>query len=340
MSLVTIHAESCTDDLTMTMPVSMPNSAATALSVTQIILSGLVLSMVQACVKALHVTMAPGAGLVVITMAMTITIVIFLTLAMAISKLEGNLVRPFTIDFYQRKFSLVLVELKKMTSGVQLDAWVIVIIVLLVAWVLRIWKSAVSFVVWTFVIWVYNLQDSGTRQSDVSTYTSESLSPSSDVRLDSGVSVGPLEAATIYTSSPSSSSPPYMQSGTQSLLSCIQRLERRIRRLERHVSILEHDKVQQHILIYTFTHTQQEKLAALEAHVTSCEQRTQRALSNVHTLLLGLQHRKRVRAQIAKMYVKQVLLKVLPLWSVAILRLLKRRCESALSIFQFSRVAH
>ena len=320
----------------MTMPVSMPNSAATALSVTQIILGGLVLSMVQACVKALHVTMAPSTGVVVITMAMTITIVIFLTLAMAISKLEGNLVRPLTIDLYQRKFSLVLVELKKMTSGVKLDAWVIVIIVLLVAWVLRIWKSAVSFVVWTFVIWVYNLQDSGSRQSNVSTYTSESLSPSSGVRLDSGVSVGPLEAATIYTSSPSS----YMQSETQSLSSYIQRLEQRIRRLERHVSILEHDKVQQNILIYTFTHTQQEKLAALEAHVTSCEQRTQRALSNVHTLLLGLQHRKRVRAQIAKLYVKQVLLKVLPLWSVAMLRLLERRCESALSIFQFSRVAH
>ncbi len=333
-----VTCESCTDDLKMTMPVSMPNSAATALSVTQIILGGLVMSMVQACAKALRVTMAPSTGVVVVvTMAMTITIVIFLTLAMAISKLEGNPVRPLTIDLYQRKFSLVLVELKKMTSGVQLDAWVIVIIVLLVAWVLRIWKSAFSFVVWTFVIWVYNLQDSGSRQSDVSTYTSESISPSSDVRLDSGVSVGPLEAATISTSSSSS---PYMQSEAQSLLSCIQRLERRIRTLERHVSILEHDKVQQNILIYTFTHTQQEKLAALEAHVTSCEQRTQRALSNVHTLLLGLQHRKRVRAQIAKMYVKQVLLKVLPLWSVAILRLLQRRCESAFSIFQFSRVAH
>jgi hypothetical protein len=319
----------------MAMPVSMPNSAATALSVTRIIFGGLVMSMVQACVKALRVTMAPSTGVVVVvvTIAMTITIVIFITLAM-------NPVRPLTIDHYQRKFSLVLVELKKMTSGVQLDAWVIVIIVLLVAWVLRIWKSAVSFVVWTFVIWVYNLQDSESTQSNVSTYTSESLSSSLDVRLDSGVSVGPLEAVTISTSSPLSSSSPYMQSEAQSLTSCIQRLERRIRTLERHVSILEHDKVQQNILIYTFTHTQQEKLAALEAHVTSCEQRTQRALSNVHTLLLGLQHRKRVRAQIAKLYVKQVLLKVLPLWSVAILRLLKRRCESAFSIFQFSRVAH
>lgn len=249
------------------------------LSFPQIIIIGVILTIIQQYSLNYKFITFPFISIIIISLS-------YFTIKYNNNKLN------FSINYYKLKFALIIYNFKKLANnGPQLDIWSIIMIILLLTWLLTIWKFGISFILWCFVLWVYNLND------NIEEISNENITDS----------------------------PPIITSNEQlnpSLLYHI--LERKILVLEKHINKLENDKLQQNILIYTLKHTLNEKIQNLEKHSKQRDQTTQSNLIQLTNILQSFRSRKTSRLEIFKMYLKKFLILILPNWVIGILKFLKR----------------
>ena len=259
------------------------------LSFPQIIIIGVILTIIQQYSLNYKFITFPFISIIIISLS-------YFTIKYNNNKLN------FSINYYKLKFALIIYNFKKLANnGPQLDIWSIIMIILLLTWLLTIWKFGISFILWCFVLWVYNLND------NIEEISNENITDS----------------------------PPIITSNEQlnpSLLYHI--LERKILVLEKHINKLENDKLQQNILIYTLKHTLNEKIQNLEKHSKQRDQTTQSNLIQLTNILQSFRSRKTSRLEIFKMYLKKFLILILPNWVIRILKFLKREM---LMIFKFKK---
>lgn len=252
---------------------------------------------------------------------------------------------PLTTSMCRMKVRLALTTLQVLTKDLKFDLWVTVIAVLLVAWVLSIWKTGVSFLIWCFVIWAYNLDETkvnsmsnnsagaggGNGSNFISAFASFSnlstgISNASG-RFSSFEDFGPASGLGTTANSDLNSShkgtPDYDKCYSASI-GYINSLEKKVIFLEKKISFLENDKLEQNIIIYTFNHNLNEKLNNLEKKVQERDQTSQQDLNQIYSMLLALKKRKRIRLNILKLYIKQILLWLLPHPVVVVLRRTRR----------------
>ena len=249
------------------------------LSFPQIIIIGVILTIIQQYSLNYKFITFPFISIIIISLS-------YFTIKYNNNKLN------FSINYYKLKFALIIYNFKKLANnGPQLDIWSIIMIILLLTWLLTIWKFGISFILWCFVLWVYNLND------NIEEISNKNITDS----------------------------PPIITSNEQlNPSSYYHILERKILVLEKHINKLENDKLQQNILIYTLKHTLNEKIQNLEKHSKQRDQTTQSKLIQLTNIIQSFRSRKTSRLEIFKMYLKKFLILILPNWVIRILKFLKR----------------
>lgn len=230
---------------------------------------------------------------------------------------------PLTIKTCRYKFILVVCNIQRLTQGVKIDIWITIITVLSISCILSIWKTGISFIIWFFIIWVYNLKEDDGENIPYDSININYGINSERCSINSNINSGsPIKDPNCYDKNYSAS------------IGYINFLEKRVIDLERKVSTLENDKLQQNIVIYTFNHNLTEKLQNLEKTVFHKEQQIQSNINLINNAIISLKKRKRIRIEILKLYTKQVLIWLLPTPIIYIMKRIKiqfRACFSSLN---------
>lgn len=223
---------------------------------------------------------------------------------------------PLSTELFIKKTRLVVQAIKSSTDGLNFDVCVIIICILLFGWIISVWKNFLSVLLWAIVIWIYNLTGNNGMNGNASPILLNSASP-----------LGATNNYKYFTESSESSF-------QASAFKYINILERKIDELNKLVEELENSKVQQSILIYTFNHKMTERLDNLEKTFQEKNNQLYKKFMGIQTALETLTHRKRARLAISKMYVKQILLVILPNPVVSSLRIQKKLILAVYEKFQ------
>lgn len=297
------------------------------LSTIHVILLGIVFTMLQS----ISLSRLPGVSLAAFVVAM------FLLLVLGYYVMHHL---PLTTSMCRLKLRLAVTTIIILTKDLKVDLWVSIIALLLVSWILSIWKAGVSFIIWCFVIWVYNLDEasvsaisnnnSSSGNNMIRAFTYFSNNNGSDNSLSSGSgklsSFEDFGLSSVLGSTANSDinssfkETPYFDKHYSASIGYINSLEKKLIFLEKKVSILENDKLEQNIIIHTFNHNLNEKINNLEKRVQEKDIINQKELNQMYNMLLALKRRKRIRLNILKLYIKQILLWILPTPTVVVLR--------------------
>ena len=291
----------------------------------------ILLSMIFTLLQNISLSRLPGASSVVFVVALVL-----------LSVLGYYVIHhlPLTTSMCRLKVRLALTTVRVLTKDLKFDLWVTVIAVLLVAWVLSIWKAGVSFLIWCFVIWGYNLDEAkvnsisrnnggggGGSNNFINAFASfNNLSTgisSTSGRFSSFEDFGPASGLGTTANSDLNSpykGTPYYDRCYSASIGYINSLEKKVILLEKKISSLENDKLEQNIIMYTFNHNLNEKLNNLEKKVQERDQTHQQELNQIYNMLLALKKRKSIRLNILKLYIKQLLLWLLPNPIIVVLR--------------------
>lgn len=225
---------------------------------------------------------------------------------------------PLSTNLCIVKTRLVINSISQLTKDMEFDLWLTVIIILLIAWVLSIWKTSISFIIWCFVIWIYNLSEyKEVRKKEDSCNWESTNGPSMRSPLDD-------VSSALYSSYKESS---YYDKNYSASIGYINLLEKKVIQLEKRVNTLENDKLEQNIVIYTFNHNLNDKINNLEKKLQENEQLSKKDLSQIYVTLLSLKKRKRIRINILKLYIKRILLWILPTPIATVLKRVKKSIE-------------
>lgn len=228
---------------------------------------------------------------------------------------------PLTTDICIHKIKLVCYTIRLSTQNMEFDVWFTVIIILIISWVLTIWKTAISFIVWCFIIWVYNLDDNldlnFNHNSNNCTNSNYSVTMSDNYNNSKSSLKSSLNSSTINSSNS------FNEKNFSNTIGYINLLEKKIIDLEKSVTNLENDKLQQNIIIYTFNHKINEKIDNLEKKFNERSRITHNELNQIYKVLISLKQRKTIRFGIFKMYLKKFLVLALPDWQIKIMKTFK-----------------
>jgi hypothetical protein len=284
------------------------------LSTAQIVLVGLLFTLLQ---KLSVSRLGNSTGIITIIVMGIISIIVYSTAHQF----------PLTIDTCWKKIKLTVNTIELLSQNIKFDVWTIIIIVLVIVWILSVWKSGISFTLWYFIIWVYNLKEN--------TQVSDSLSDkpycidlndhhNSNIRFNTN-NWNVNSQNSVSTSSIKIEEQSFYDKNYFSSIEYIKLLEKRIIDLEKKIDSLDNEKLQQNVRIYTFNNNLNEKLNNLEKTMQIQIQQTQFHLSNFNEVLLSMKKRKRKRFNIFKLYFKVFLLWMLPNSVVSGLKRIRRK---------------
>lgn len=187
---------------------------------------------------------------------------------------------PLSHTVYKEKARLIILRVTQLTQGLVLDIWMVIIIVLVIAWLIGFNNGIIGiWFIWCCVLWIYNLKE-------------EDQLPE-------------MESPTCSTNHqiPSISSTPTFQipSGID-LKEFVMVLESRIRKLERNHEALASDKIQQSIALYTFDHQLSLRIQTLEEAFQQKEKLHQSQMETVFQTVHDSVNKKRNKVEIIQMY--------------------------------------
>lgn len=285
------------------------------LSTAKIVLSGTVLTVLEnLCVP--NVSFKSPMTIVMITIAITVTLY----------TVKEQL--PFTTKRCYYKLCLITRQLDLFAEFMKNDIWISVIILLLSGWILNIWENGISFVWWCFIVWIYNLKDGVSNETE--TNKTDNI-PVAEMGFkytdDSRVQIETDLKKNQYT--PVSHYPSLIDDGT-SHIAHINSLEKKLLDLETRLTAMENEKVQQNIMIYSFNHSLSDKLNTFDKHIQEKDQRFQAKISQIQAGLKDLEnaHCRHLHLHILVnfciVYIKERLVGILPSWITTLLKGLKR----------------
>lgn len=219
---------------------------------------------------------------------------------------------PLTMDLFRKKSRLVLVSIQQSTESFKFDVWISMICILIFGWIVSIWKNFISMALWMIVVWIYNLKEGGSDDPN-------GMSP--ELLLNSGPYFNLLSGScvenTLYSTDVNKT-----QSYSSSMR-YINLLEKKINVLSKKVEELENHNLEQNIRLYTFNHNLTDKLNNLEKALFDKSQAFHNGLNAVQSALDALKRRKETRIAIARMYIKPIIMWMLPNPVIAALRFQK-----------------
>ncbi|AWU74847.1 uncharacterized protein C5L36_0B01140 [Pichia kudriavzevii] len=252
-----------------------------------------------------------------------VCLIILLMIAVGTYSIAHQL--PLSTSLCRMKLKLVVREIRNSTQGVHIDICTTITVVLLAAWILSVWKSGTSFLVWCFVVWIYNLSD---RTHVTHTNTVISFSSSSSKRCISANHIGSASNDCINIQRNSAFDHNCLTSSAH-----INQLEAKIFKMEKKLLELEDDKVQLNLLLYAFNHNLNDKFNHLEKTLFDKTEQVQSNIFKINASLSPLKRkRKHVCLNIVKLYFKCFLIAVLPRWVIIPLKRLKKNLENLMSI--------
>lgn len=221
---------------------------------------------------------------------------------------------PLTTDLFKLKINLAIKILISLTKGVKFDLWLTIIIILTISWILKIWKSSISFIIWCFIIWFYNLNNDNYNTNKILNNKNEF----DNLNLSTFETVNSNNLDSTFKESS-----PYYENYSNSI-GYINSLERKIIELEKKINNLQEDKLEQNIIIYTFNHNLNDKINNLDKKIEKFELTNKNDLNQIYNILISVKKRKRIRFNIIKMYIRQILLWFLPRIIISYMKFVKK----------------
>lgn len=216
---------------------------------------------------------------------------------------------PFSHTIYEQKVRLVVTRLNRLTQGVVLDIWIVIIVVLIVAWLIGLNDGILGvWFIWVCIIWVYQLEEENEADSfqQYSPKVETHASTSTPIKLQV-----PSFGSLFNLPSPTG----------QFIDDPILELHFRLNKLEKEVETIKSDRIQQSISLFTLEHQLSMRIQTLEESQNSKSELQQTKMVDMAQSVQKALERESKKVEILEMYIWTIF-RLLIAWNKFILKLI------------------